>query len=60
MTVNASMLGANTLAMKLLVDVSHVWYLGAAMGLAGVNTPMSFLGQRLFTYRAASRRPAVL
>lgn len=62
MTVNASMLGANTLAMKLLVDVLHVWYLGAAILLAAVNTPISFFGQRLFTYRAraAARRPAVL
>lgn len=59
MTVNATMLGANTLAMKLLVDYFHLWYLAAAIVLAAVNTPISFLGQRLFTYRTAARSPAV-
>jgi putative flippase GtrA len=51
MTVNAMMLGANTLAMKLLVDMAHMWYLAAAVMLAFVNAPVSFLGQRLYTYR---------
>ena len=60
MTVNGIMLCANTLAMKLLVDGLHVWYLAAAILLAAINAPISFVGQWLFTYRTASRPPAVL
>lgn len=61
MTVNAVLLGTNTLALKLLVDELHMWYLGAAILLAFVNTPLSFLGQWLFTYRLQVRdRPAAV
>ncbi len=52
MTVNAVLLGANTLALELLVDRLHLWYLAAAVLLAAFNMPLSFLGQWLFTYRA--------
>jgi putative flippase GtrA len=55
MAVNAVLLGTNTLALKLLVDELHMWYLGAAIFLAFVNTPLSFLGQWLFTYRLQAR-----
>lgn len=55
MTVNAVLLVANTGALKLLVDFAHMWYLLAAILLAAVNMPVSFLGQWLFTYRAGSR-----
>lgn len=58
MTVNAILLSANTIALKLLVDFAHVWYLLAAILLAAVNMPVSFLGQRLFTYRPESRNRA--
>lgn len=51
MTVNVVLLGVNSIALKLLVDVAHVWYLFAAVLLAAVNTPVSFIGQWLFTYR---------
>ena len=61
MTVSAVLVSANTLALKLLVDALHMWYLAAAVLLAFVNTPLSFLGQWLFTYRAqARRRPAAI
>jgi putative flippase GtrA len=61
MTVNAVLLGANTLVLKLLVDVLHMWYLGGAILIAFVNTPLSFLGQWLFTYRLPARdRPAAV
>ncbi|MFZ0498500.1 MAG: GtrA family protein [Steroidobacteraceae bacterium] len=61
MTVNAILLGANTLSMKLLVDRLHMWYLAAAILIACVNTPLSFLGQWLFTYRLQVRdRPAAV
>ena len=55
MTVNAVLLIANTLALKLLVDVAHMWYLLAAVLLAALNMPVSFIGQWLFTYRTESR-----
>ena len=55
MTVNAVLLVANTGALKVLVDFVHMWYLLAAVLLAAVNMPVSFLGQGLFTYRTESR-----
>lgn len=51
MMINAAMLGINTAALKLLVDSLHVWYIAAAVLLAILNTPISFIGQGLFTYR---------
>jgi putative flippase GtrA len=61
MTVNAVLLGANTLTLKLLVDALHMWYLWAAILIACVNTPLSFTGQWLFTYRLrAHDRPAAV
>jgi len=56
MAVNAALLGANTLYMKLLVDNLHVWYVAAAILTACFNTPLSFLGQWLFTYRLQARK----
>ncbi len=58
MTVNAILLGANTLAMMLLVERMRLWYLFAAVCVALVNTPLSFAGQWLFTYRAQVRARA--
>ncbi len=61
MTVNAVLLGANTLTLKLLVDTLHMWYLMAAILVSCFNTPLSFLGQWLFTYRLQARdRPAAV
>jgi putative flippase GtrA len=55
MAVNAALLGANTVAMKLLVDSLGMWYIGAAILLAIVNAPVSFLAQRFITYRLRPR-----
>jgi putative flippase GtrA len=51
MAINAALLGVNTAAMKLLVDVLAIWYLGAAILLAILNAPLSFIAQRLVVYR---------
>lgn len=51
--INAALLCVNTAAMKLLVDEFRMWYLAAAVLLAAVNTPVSFVAQRLITYRPA-------
>lgn len=58
MAVNGSLLGVNTVAMKLLVDVLGMWYIGAALLLAVLNAPVSFVAQRLITYRLESRSRA--
>ena len=55
MLVNATLLGANTVALRFLVGGLHVWYLGAAILLAAINTPASFLAQRIVTYRQGAR-----
>lgn len=49
--VNAALLSVNTVALKLLVDGFRMWYVAAAVLLAAVSTPISFLAQRLITYR---------
>jgi putative flippase GtrA len=49
--VNAVVLCTFTLALKLLVDQFKMWYLAAAILLAALNAPISFLAQRLITYR---------
>lgn len=53
--VNAVLLCANAAAFKILVAVFHLWYIAAAILLAAVNTPVSFLAQRLVTYRLELR-----
>jgi len=58
MTVNAVLLCANTAAMKLLVTDCHMWYMSAAILLAAINTPLTFLAQRLITYRIPRNRAA--
>jgi putative flippase GtrA len=49
--VNVALLCVNTAALKLLVDGLRMWYLAAAILLAAVSAPFSFLAQRLITYR---------
>jgi len=49
--VNISLLVFNTLALSLLVEVFHVWYVAATALLAAVNTPVSFFAHRVFSYR---------
>lgn len=55
MAVNAVLLGVNTAAMKLLVDVLGIWYIGAAILLAIINAPVGFAAQLLITYRLEPR-----
>jgi putative flippase GtrA len=55
MAVNAALLGVNSAAMKLLVDVLGIWYMEAAILLAALNAPISFAAQRLITYRPRPR-----
>lgn len=58
MIINAIMLGVNTLALKLLVERAHIWYVTAAIVLAVAITPVTFVAHRLVTYRMASRSRA--
>ena len=51
MAINAVMLAVNTLALKLLVERVHLWYVSAAIILAIAATPLTFLAHRLLTYR---------
>jgi putative flippase GtrA len=55
LTINSLLLLANTGGLKLLVDMAHMWYIAAAALLAIIYTPVSFLAQRLITYRLRSR-----
>lgn len=51
MIINAIMLCVNTLALKLLVERAHIWYVSAAIILALAATPVTFVAHRLVTYR---------
>jgi putative flippase GtrA len=51
MIINAVVLGANTVALKLLVERAHMWYVTAAIVLAIAVTPVTFIAHRLLTYR---------
>jgi putative flippase GtrA len=59
--VNTLLLCACTAALKLLVDDLRMWYLAAALLLAVVNAPVSFIAQRVITYRleGSSRAPRI-
>jgi hypothetical protein len=58
MTINAVMLCLNTIALKLLVERAHIWYVTAAIILAIAVTPVTFIGHRLLTYRLTLRGDA--
>jgi putative flippase GtrA len=58
MSINAVILCANTLALKLLVERAHFWYVTAAVVLAIAVTPVSFVAHRLLTYRVQARSRA--
>ena len=55
MTVNVMLLLVNGAALKLLVEYLHLWYLGATLLLAAINTPVSFMAHRLVSYRLGLR-----
>lgn len=58
MLVSAVMLGATTLALRLLVEQLHLWYLTATVLVAAASAPISFAVQRIVTYRlGAHQRP---
>ncbi|MGC8519255.1 MAG: GtrA family protein [Steroidobacteraceae bacterium] len=50
MGVNGALLCVSTAVMRLMVGEFHIWYLAAALATAAVNTPVSFLVQRIVTY----------
>jgi putative flippase GtrA len=52
--VNTVLLCVCTAGLKLLVGEFRMWYLAAAFLLAVVNAPVSFIAQRLSTYRLAA------
>jgi putative flippase GtrA len=58
MLVNLTMLTINTLALMLLVEVFHMWYLAATILLATINIPISFMAHRTVSYRLGRAGPA--
>jgi len=58
MIINAAMLCINTVALKLLVERAHIWYVTAAILLAIAATPLTFVAHRLVTYRVQTRSRA--
>lgn len=58
MSVNAIILCVNTVAMKLLVERAHLWYVTAAIVLAIAITPLTFVAHRFVTYRMQHRSHA--
>lgn len=53
-TVNAILLGINSLLLRVLVETCGVWYITATVILAAVNVPITFAAHRLLTYRDAT------
>jgi len=54
MLVNVVMLTLNTVALTLLVELAHLWYVAATLLIAAVNIPISFFLHRTLSYRIAS------
>ncbi|MDB6010161.1 MAG: hypothetical protein JWL65_2411 [Gammaproteobacteria bacterium] len=57
MLVNVTLLVINGMALRVLVEHFHVWYLSATLLLAALNTPVSFVAHRLVSYRLGLGRP---
>lgn len=55
LAVNTVLLCVSTAALKILVTGLGMWYFAAAVLIAAVNAPVSFIIQRLVTYRVRSR-----
>src|ERR1700722_18705850 len=55
MLVNIALLLVNGMALRLLVEHFHIWYLSATLLLAALNTPVSFLAHRVVSYRLGLR-----
>lgn len=58
MSVNCMLLLVNGVALRFLVEYFHMWYLGATLLLAVINTPVSFLAHRLLSFRLSHRQAA--
>jgi putative flippase GtrA len=58
-STNVGLLLVNGAALRMLVEHFHFWYLTATLGLAMLNTPISFLAHRLVSYRLGLRPAAV-
>jgi putative flippase GtrA len=56
MSVNFMLLLVNGAGLRFLVEYFHLWYLGATLLLAAINTPVSFLAHRLISYRLGLRQ----
>jgi len=54
MFVNIALLTINTLALMLLVEVFHLWYVAATVVLAAINIPVSFIAHRTVSYQLGS------
>jgi putative flippase GtrA len=52
--VNLVALALSTLALHLLVERLHLWYLAAAIAVVGLSAPFTYLAQRSVTYRVTS------
>lgn len=59
-SVNTALLIINGTALRILVEHFHMWYLGANILLAAINTPVSFLAHRLVTYRLGLGPPGMV
>jgi putative flippase GtrA len=57
MLVNVALLTINTLALLLLVEAFHLWYLAATILLATINIPVSFIAHRTVSYRLGRVQP---
>jgi putative flippase GtrA len=55
MLVNVVLLTVNTLALMLLVEVFHFWYVAATVLLATINIPVSFIAHRTVSYRLGAQ-----
>ncbi len=53
LVVNCVLLGISTLALHLLVESLHVWYLAASLIIAGIIAPAGFVAHRIVSYRIA-------
>ncbi len=57
-TVNAILLGVNSVLLRILVESCGIWYIAATIILAAVNVPITFVAHRVLTYREAPQRVA--
>jgi putative flippase GtrA len=49
--VNVAILLVNLVAIRVLVEDAHIWYLAATMIVAAINAPVGFIAHKIVTYR---------